>query len=98
MVNSNSSQPSKPVSSAASSSYDAFNAVDKMVAKPVMGSDGAAAWQSFRQESKVLAHRTSSAPLAPLKKVDRLAFSSWQEEQDRERQVRKKAGESDLHA
>jgi hypothetical protein len=30
-------------------SFDAFKKVDELVSKPVLGSDGAASWQSFRK-------------------------------------------------
>ena len=34
------------------SAYTVFNAVDARVSKPVLGSDGAAAWQNFRSDTK----------------------------------------------
>jgi hypothetical protein len=72
--------------------------VDELVAKPILGSDGAASWQAFRKEipSKVL-HAQSVAPKAPLKKSDRLGtgFSSWEEERKHEQMVRKDAGHAE---
>ena len=74
------------------SSYDAFSTVDKLVAKDVLGSDGAASWQDFRKDHK--SNRTSVAPKAPLKKADKLGsgFQSWEEERAHEDKVREKAG------
>jgi hypothetical protein len=82
--------------------YEAFNAVDKLVSKPVMGSDGASRWQHFRADNKQiyeLAHRPSVAPVAPLKVSDRKAgFRSWNEERKNEVEVRTKAGDAALNA
>lgn len=78
-----------------SSSFDAFSKVDEIVAKPIVGSDGAASWQSFRNNSNNKnRHRISSAPKAPLKKVDRVTFSNWEEERDHEKMIRKDAGQA----
>jgi hypothetical protein len=64
------------------------------VAKPVVGSDGAAAWQHFRTESKMSSHK-SMAPSIPLKKTDRLAgTASLEDERLIEYQVRKETGEA----
>lgn len=74
----------------ASSSFDAFAQVDALVSKPVVGSDGAASWQSFQQTQKT--NRSSVAPTAPLKKADRASgISSWQQEREVERDVRKQS-------
>lgn len=80
--------------------YDAFNGVDKLVSKPILGSDGAASWQEFRSSNKLLANKkTSSAPLAPLKKADKAAgFSSWSEERKREEEARQETGAAALGA
>lgn len=78
---------------ASSKSYDAFSSVDKLVAKPVVGSDGAAAWQDFRKETKMSAHK-SVAPSMPLKKTDRLSAASFREERLVEDQVRKETGDA----
>jgi hypothetical protein len=78
---------------ASSKSYDAFSSVDKLVAKPVVGSDGAAAWQDFRKETKMSAH-TSVAPSMPLKKTDRLSAASFGEERLVEDRVRNETGEA----
>jgi hypothetical protein len=82
--------------SSSSSSYDAFAKVDELVSKPVLGSDGAASWQNFRRDhvvaSKVYSSKSEVAPKAPLKKVDRAAFTSWEEERQHENQVRKDSG------
>jgi hypothetical protein len=81
--------------------YDAFNAVDALVSKPVMGSDGASRWQSFRQDNKQIYElaRPSVAPTAPLKVSDRKAgFGSWNEERQNEVTVRTTAGDAALNA
>ena len=71
--------------------YDAFHQVDELVAKPVYGSDGAAAWQEFAQQQKP--KTTSSAPLAPIKVADRKAgIQSWQQERDMENEARQQQG------
>jgi WW domain len=75
-------------SSASSSAYTAFNSVDELVAKPVVGSDGAAKWQSFQQQTKIVP-ATSSAPTAPLKATDRaVGFTSWHEERAHANSIR----------
>ena len=92
-----SSSSSKP-----SSSYDAFSQVDKLVSKPVLGSDGAASWQEFQSSDKskqsYYQNRQSSAPRAPLKKADKLGtgFSTWEAERDHESQVRKESGHANV--
>lgn len=78
------------------SSYDSFLDVDTLVAKPILGSDGAAAWQEFKQETK-LPPRHSAAPKAPLKGADRAAgFNTWQQERENEEETRRKAGHGSL--
>jgi hypothetical protein len=83
-------------SNSSSSSFDAFAKVDELVSKPVLGSDGAASWQNFRRDhgvaSKVYSSKVEVAPKAPLKKADRVAFTSWEEERSHENQIRKNAG------
>jgi hypothetical protein len=81
--------------------YDAFNAVDALVSKPVMGSDGASRWQDFRADHKQIYElaRPSVAPVAPLKVSDRKAgFGSWNEERRNEVAVRTTAGDAALNA
>ncbi|CAB9498031.1 WW domain [Seminavis robusta] len=82
------------------SSYDAFNSVDKLVSKPILGSDGAASWQEFRNDNKktIYKNKESSAPLAPLKKADKLGsgLTSWSEERSREEVARQEAGHAEL--
>lgn len=77
-------------------SFAAFSKVDELVSKPVLGSDGAASWQKFRKDhassKKIHPSSSSVAPKAPLKKLDRLAFTSWEEEQQHENKMRKDAG------
>jgi WW domain len=78
-----------------SDAYDAFNAVDQLVSKSILGSDGAASWQEFRNNNrKTIYNKVSTAPLAPLKKADKLGtgLASWDEERKREEQVRKDGG------
>lgn len=89
---------SPPNKNASSSPFDAFNEVDKLVSKPVLGSDGAAAWQNFRTQTSGPSP-VSVAPKAPLKKSDRAAgFTSWEEERQRESEVREKSGAAPLNA
>jgi hypothetical protein len=90
-------------SSSVSSSFDAFAKVDAIVAKKVIGSDGAASWQSFRDDNPTTKDRhysSSNAPKAPLKKADKLGtgFSTWDEERDHENKVRKDAGHANTGA
>lgn len=85
-------EPKKPTDA-----YDAFNSVDALVKKPIVGSDGAASWQNFRKDShKLFDKKTSSAPLAPLKKADKLGtgFTSWEQEREHEKEARKQVGEA----
>lgn len=79
------------------SAYDAFIAVDKLVAKPVLGSDGAASWQQFRKETKAL-HRDSVAPTLQVKRADRLGtgLATLAEERSNENKIRSEAGEAAL--
>lgn len=81
-----------------SSSFDAFSSVDKLVSKPILGSDGAASWQDFRKDNKKVFSKTSNAPLAPLKKADKLGsgMSSWKEEREREEEARTAEGAAAL--
>ena len=77
------------------SSFSAFNEVDESVAKPVLGSDGAARWQDFSKNAK-LPTTTSVAPAIPLKKLDRaLGTQSIRDEQANEAKIRKEAGDSE---
>lgn len=79
------------------SAYDAFAAVDKLVAKPVLGSDGAASWQEFRKETKEL-HRETVAPTLQVKRADRLGsgFATLAEERSHENKIRSEAGDAVL--
>ncbi|EEC46019.1 predicted protein [Phaeodactylum tricornutum CCAP 1055/1] len=84
-------------------SYEVFNAVDELVAKPVLGSDGAAAWQSFRNDKSVLKHAYRStpsvAPTAPLKAADRASgMKSWQDERKVEAKTRQETGAAEINA
>jgi hypothetical protein len=84
-------------------SYSVFNAVDAAVAKPVMGSDGAAQWQEFRAANVVVGRSSSSsllstAPTAPLKRADRaMGFTSWQDERAVEVTTRQETGDRAMH-
>ncbi len=82
----------------ATSSFDAFSKVDELVSKPVIGSEGAASWQSFRKDHQP--KHPSAAPKAPLKKADKLGtgFSSWEEEREHESKIRKEAGHASTNA
>ena len=101
----------KHVSSSSSSSketegtaYTVFASVDARVGKPVLGSDGAAAWQNFRNSNSSNSNssnsnKTSVAPTAPLKAGDRAAgFASWRDERHHEARMRAQAGDADLNA
>ena len=79
------------------SAYDAFSAVDKLVAKPVLGSDGAASWQEFRKETKEL-QRESVAPSLQVKRADRLGtgLMTLAEERSNEKKIRSEAGDASL--
>ena len=80
------------------SSYTAFNEVDGTVAKPVLGSDGAARWQNFRQDNKAVV-KSSVAPLLPLKRLDRaLGTGSINDERANEIKIRSEAGDRELGA
>jgi hypothetical protein len=81
------------------SSFDAFSKVDELVSKPVVGSDGAASWQSFRKENHATI-RASTAPKAPLKKADKLGtgFSTWDEERAHEGKIRRAAGHAETNS
>ena len=86
------------------SSFSAFtiqNEVDESVAKPVLGSDGAARWQDFKGNNKLpTANKFSVAPAIPLKKLDRVALktTSIRDEQANEAKIRKDAGDRELGA
>eukprot|EP00551_Chaetoceros_affinis_P004469 CAMPEP_0203673576 /NCGR_PEP_ID=MMETSP0090-20130426/13051_1 /ASSEMBLY_ACC=CAM_ASM_001088 /TAXON_ID=426623 /ORGANISM="Chaetoceros affinis, Strain CCMP159" /LENGTH=370 /DNA_ID=CAMNT_0050539265 /DNA_START=33 /DNA_END=1142 /DNA_ORIENTATION=- len=69
------------------SSHSAFSSIDALASKPILGSDGAASWQEFRNQSKSssassggngggIAKRTmmsrGTAPHMPVKKTDKL--------------------------
>jgi len=77
------------------SSFSAFNDVDATVAKPVLGSDGAARWQDFRSNNK-LPQSSNVAPAIPLKKLDRaLGTTSLNDERAAEARVRKEGGDAE---
>ncbi|KAL3782536.1 hypothetical protein HJC23_005210 [Cyclotella cryptica] len=81
------------------SSFTVFNEVDESVAKPVLGSDGAARWQDFRKDAKKVITSTSVAPLLPLKRLDRaLGTSSINDERAIEAKIRSEAGDRELGA
>ncbi|KAL7527924.1 hypothetical protein ACHAXR_002193 [Thalassiosira sp. AJA248-18] len=81
--------------SSSKSSFSVFNEVDETVAKPVLGSDGAARWQNFTQKSK-LPTTTSVAPAIPLKKLDRaLGTKNFRDEQANEAKIRMEAGDNE---
>lgn len=94
-------------SSSSSSSFSVFKEVDESVAKPVLGSDGAARWQDFKvKNSKLLTPLGggggggSVAPALPLKKLDRVALgtTSIHDERTNEIKIRKEAGDRELGA
>ena len=78
------------------SSYDAFSSVDKLVSKPVLGSDGALSWQQFQSSTKKSQSR-GVAPHMPLKRADKLSgMKSIQEERRNEENLRKSEGERSM--
>mmetsp|Transcript_2556 Transcript_2556/g.4642 ORF Transcript_2556/g.4642 Transcript_2556/m.4642 type:complete len:323 (-) Transcript_2556:703-1671(-) len=79
-------------------SYDAFSAVDSLVAKPVFGSDGAASWQQFRADRGPSSNSSSAAPALPLKKTDRVGLGSLEKERENESAVRRAAGDAPVGA
>ena len=70
--------------------YEAFQAVDTLVSKPIFGSDGAASWQEFQKDQKVMVVE-SVAPQLPRKRND--IFSSVKEERSNEIQIRKETNQ-----
>jgi len=75
-------------------SHQAFADVDKMVSKPVFGSDGALAWKKFKEENKQAQKGGVFAPNLPMKRSDRLGTGSKSIEEERllENEIRKKSG------
>ena len=75
-----------------SSSYDAFTYVDKIVSKPVLGSDGAAKWQEYSKEDTYTSQ--NNAPHAPIKRADKLStgMKTIKEERLHEQNQRKTHG------
>ena len=95
------SSNNKPSSKSQSSSFDAFSKVDDLVSKPVLGSDGAASWQSFQNDHRANnCYRRSTGPRAPLKKAVKLGsgFSTWDEERAHESRIRKESGHAKTNA
>lgn len=75
---------------------DAFSKVDDMVSKPVLGSDGAKAWQEFAKKNPSRA-ATSAAPTAPLKAQERaMGYTSWSDERTDEIKRREEEGKVSL--
>lgn len=90
-------RPTSITAASQPSAYTAFNQVDELVAKPVVGSDGAAKWQNFRKDNPrattALLATASAAPTAPLKATDRAAgFHSWKEEKAHADRIRHEDG------
>lgn len=84
-----------PVSKNKASGYDAFSAVDSLVSKPVLGSDGAAQWQDFQASTKYKSRGV--APHIPLKKTDKISgMKSVQDERKHEQQIRELHGDRDM--
>jgi hypothetical protein len=80
------------------SSFSVLNDVDEQTSKSVLGSDGAARWQDFKQGSKIKV-TSSVAPAIPLKKLDRaLGTKSISDERAVEAKIRKDAGDRELGA
>lgn len=81
-----------------SSSFSVLNDVDDQTSKAVLGSDGAARWQTFREEGGRKINATSSvAPAIPLKRLDRaLGTKSISDERAAEARIRRDAGDREL--
>jgi len=80
------------------SSFSVLNDVDEQTSKSVLGSDGAARWQDFKQGSKIKL-TSNVAPAIPLKKLDRaLGTKSISDERAVEAKIRKDAGDRVLGA
>ena len=81
-----------------SSSFSVLNDVDDQTSKTVLGSDGAARWQTFREEGGRRINATSSvAPAIPLKRLDRaLGTKSISDERAAEARIRRDAGDREL--
>lgn len=80
------------------SSYDSFATVDKLVNKPILGSDGAASWQTFRSSNPLLSKKkqsSSGAPSLQVKQKDRLGtgFITLEQERENDNRIRKQAGD-----
>ena len=78
--------------------YDSFANVDKLVNKPVLGSDGAASWQAFRLTTGTTNRQTSScsgAPTLQVKRNDRLGtgLASIEDERAHDNAIRMAAGD-----
>jgi len=74
-----------------------FTNVDKLVSKPVLGSDGAAKWQEWKNSTTCATTRKnhiSTAPEMSIKRNDRLGtgMSSLEEERNYENNIRKEGG------
>mmetsp|Transcript_246 Transcript_246/g.327 ORF Transcript_246/g.327 Transcript_246/m.327 type:complete len:352 (+) Transcript_246:84-1139(+) len=79
-------------------SYSAFSAVDSLVSKPVLGSDGAASWQQFRKSNTT--NSRGVAPHMPLKKADKLGtgFKSIDEERRHEENMREEGNDAKMNS
>ena len=77
---------------------EAFSKVDELVSKPILGSDGAKAWQDFAKTTTSSKHNAVSvAPQAPLKAQERaMGYTSWHEERQQEVQRRQNEGQVSL--
>ena len=69
-----------------------------MVSKPIIGSDGAASWQSFcrkKDGNDKNKNIISTAPSLPIKRADRLGtgMRSLQEEREYEERIQSEAGD-----
>lgn len=79
--------------------FTVFAAVDKAVSKDIIGSDGAARWQSFQADNASALQKTSHvAPTAPLKHSDRASgITSWEQERSVEEKARKESGTAPMN-
>jgi hypothetical protein len=81
-------------------SFSAFASVDALASKPVLGSDGAASWQEFRQSKTSGFVSKGTAPHIPLKRADKLGtgFKSIDEERRNEKKVREEGNDAEMNS
>lgn len=85
-----------------STAYSVFAEVDELVSKPVLGTDGALAWQEFKKNTTSkgnsgITRSRGNAPQMPLKKADKLGTGlvSFSAERTNEENIRKAEGKAE---